>query len=315
MFFQIPGLSYKWLTLGCWAGMVLLVRNRFDAGVYLAQPYVVVMAASGYNDFPVLLLLTLAYVGFEGRRQRWAQLLALGMKQFANVIVLGYYALRRDWKNLLVTVGVSAAYILPFVLWSGPVVLCPTVLADRLASCPNGGTAQYLLNYALWPIWVLAVFYPTFVRLTRESAEKGWLFRRRLQRWFRVDDLLRMPSFAIVGAAGALAAVTVFLATGLFIGSSTGALLLSTLLGVVALDLWVGSMDATRGTPPHRLLGRPVSWGWFRLAVALGSYALAVAAVLRGVTLGRPPIEGAIVGASLAAVWESIAWFASSAPE
>ncbi|HXY12756.1 MAG TPA: hypothetical protein VEJ85_04590 [Thermoplasmata archaeon] len=311
MFFQVPGLSYKWVTLGCWVGMVLLVRNRFDAGVYLAQPYVVVMAASGYNDFPVLLLLTLAFVGFEGVRLRWAQILALGMKQFANVIVLGYYALRRDWKNFLVTAGVSAAYILPFVIWSGPTVLCPTVFADRLSSCPNGGTAQYLLNYAVWPVWVLAVFYPVFVRQTRASAATGWLSRRLAGRRPTVDDLLRVPSFAIVGAAGALAGVTVVLASGLFLGDSLSALALSALLATVALDLWVGGMDAT-GIRPGRLFGRPVSEPRFRLLVAAVSYLLLATFVLGGAALRLPVVDGAIVGASLGALWESVAWFAST---
>jgi hypothetical protein len=310
MFLQIPWLSYKWVTLGCWVGMVWLVRKRFDAGVFLAQPYVVVMAASGYNDFPVLLLLTIAFVGWYGRRQRWAQLLALGAKQFANVIVIGYYALLRDWKNLLITVGVSAAFILPFVIWSGPAVLCPTVLADRLSSCPNGGTAEYLLNYALWPVWVLAVFYPTFVRKTRESASSG-----RLRRWLTgtrlsVDPLLRVPSFAVVGISGAFAGVTVFLGATLVFGSSIPALALSTLLGVGVLNAWVVAMDRP-GLGARRLFGRPISVVPFHLSVHLVAFALCVGAVLGAVAIGRLAIDGMVVGALVASLWESSVWFAS----
>jgi len=309
MFLQIPWVSYKWVTLGCWVGMVYLVRKRFDAGVFLAQPYVVVMAASGYNDFPVLLLLTIAFVGWYGRRQRWAQLLALGAKQFANVIVIGYYALRRDWKNLLVTLGVSAAFILPFVVWSGPTVLCPTVVADRLSSCPNGGTAEYLLNYALWPVWVLAVFYPTFVGKTRASADGGRLRRWLVGRRFTVDDLLRVPSFAIVGISGAFAGITVFLTGELAFGTSVAALILSTVLGVAVLNAWVLALDWA-GFGPRRLFGRPVALGPFQLSVHVVAFAVCVAAVLTAPVVGRPAIDGMVVGALLASLWESVAWFA-----
>ena len=90
MFLQVPGLSYKWFALACWAGMAFLARRRFDAGVMLAQPYMVIVAASGFDDLVVLLLLTLGFLGFEGRRQKWAEWLALGCKQFANVFVVAY---------------------------------------------------------------------------------------------------------------------------------------------------------------------------------------------------------------------------------
>jgi len=309
MFLQVPWLSYKWVTLGSWVAMVYLVRKRFDAGVFLAQPYVVVMAASGYNDFPVLLLLTIAFVGWYGRRQRWAQLLALGAKQFANVIVIGYYALLRDWKNLLVTVGVSAAFILPFVLWSGPTVLCPTVVADRLASCPNGGTAEYLLNYALWPVWVLAIFFPTFVGKTRASAANGRLARWFSGRRFTVEDLLRVPSFAIVGLSAAFAGVTVFLASELAVGPSVPALVLSTFFGVAVLSGWVLAMDWA-GPSSRRLLGRAVSLGTFQLSVFVVAFALGIVPVILASTLGRPAIDGMVVGALLASLVESVAWFA-----
>jgi hypothetical protein len=308
MFLQIPGLDYKWFTLGCWVAMVLLVRKRFDAGSYLAQPYVVVMAASGYNDFPVLLLLTVAFVGFWGRRQRWAQLLALGAKQFANVIVVLYYLVRRDWKNVLVTLGVTVAFILPFVIWSGPVVLCPTVFADRLSSCPNGGTAEYLLNYALWPVWVLAIFYGAMVRETRVSAEKGRLSRLLAGRNVSVDDLLRIPSFAIVGVAGALAAVSVFLGWGIFVGLSPAASIGGALLGAGVLIGWIVACD--RAGSSRRPLVLPSLTGSSRPMVVHGvALVVNVAAVGLALLAGRPPLDGEVVGAFLAAAWESAAYF------
>ena len=308
MFLQVPGLDYKWFALACWVGMVWLVRNRFDAGIFLAQPYFAVMAASGYNDFPVLLLLTVAFVGIAGKRQRWAQLLALGAKQFANVIVIFYYLVRRDWKNVLVTVGVSAAFILPFVVWSGPVVLCPTVLADRLHSCPNGGTAQYLLNYALWPAWVLAIFYTTLVREFRTSAEKGRLSPAVQRSGLSVSELLRVPSFLIVAATGALAAITLFLGLGVFLGDSVLVVTLSAAAGWAALSAWAVAMDSGATAPPT-FLGRSVAPWRFHALVHLGALAVNVVVVLGVVLLGPSALLGEIVGASLAAAWESAVLF------
>jgi hypothetical protein len=308
MFLQVPGLDYKWFALGCWVGMVLLVRKRFDAGVLLAQPYVVVMAASGYNDFPVLLLLTLAFVGVEGRRQRWPQLLALGAKQFANAIVLVYYAVRRDWKNFLVTVGVSAAFILPFVVWSGPTVLCPAVLADRLSSCPAGGEAQFLLNYALWPVWVLAVFYLPVLGTLRASAEKGRLSRLLAGRWVSVRDLLRTPSFVIVGTSGALAGVSVFLGAGIYFGSSVAATIGAAVVGFLVLAGWVVACHGA-GSTGGPFLGRPLSRLPFQLSVQAVALALNVAVVVGVVLLGRPALVGEVGGAFLASLWESVVFF------
>jgi len=314
MFLQVPGLDYKWFALACWVGMVLLVRKRFDAGVLLAQPYVVVMAASGYNDFPVLLLLTVAFVGIQGRQQRWAQLLALGAKQFANAIVVVYYLVRRDWKNVLVTLGVSAAFILPFVVWSGPTVLCPAVLADRLSSCPSGGTAQYLLNYALWPVWVLAVFYLPVLAWARATAQTGRVSRLLAGRRISVDELLRMPSFAIVGISGAMAAVSGFLILGIYLGSTSAMTLGAAVAGFVVLAAWVVACDQAASTR-----GPFLRWSLSRLpfqaAVHGVALALNVGMVMGAVLLGRSALEGELAGAFLASLWESALFFNAQRPQ
>jgi hypothetical protein len=304
MFLQVPGLDYKWFALACWVGMVLLVRKQFFPGVLLAQPYVATLAASGYNDFPVLLLLTIAFVGVAGRRQRWAQLLALGAKQFANVIVLVYYLVRRDWKNVLVTFGVSAAFILPFVVWSGPTVLCPSVFANRLSTCPSGGAPTYLLNYAVWVVWVLAVFYPSLLRAIRSSERKGLLSRLLAGRRVTVDDLLRTPSIAIVGISGALAGVSTFLAVGIYLGSTASASILSALIGFAVLAGWVLAWNGA-GTGGGRFLGRPFSRLPFQAVVQSIAVALNVGVLVGAVLLGRSALEGELVGAFLASLWES----------
>lgn len=308
MFLQIPGLDYKWFTLGCWAGMVLLVRKRFDMGMLLGQPYVVVMAASGYNDFPVLLLLSVAFVGIGGHRQRWAQILALGAKQFANAIVVVYYLVKRDWKNVGVTVAVSAAFILPFVVWSGPVVLCPTVFADRLPSCPSGGSPQYLLNYALYPVWLVAIFYVAADRAIRSSAEKGPLSRVFTAGRVSVDAVLRTPSFGIVGASGAMAGVSAFLAVGVFLGASVPATLASVLVGFALFAGWTVAWNGV-GSAGGPLTGRSLSPIRFHAVVHSVALALNVGVVLGAVVLGRPALDGEIVGVFLAALWESAVFF------
>ena len=313
MFLQIPFLSYKWFALACWAGMVLLVRNRFDAGVLVAQPYFAVMAASGYNDFPVLLLLTVGFVGFAGRRQRWAELLSLGAKQFANAIVILYYLVRRDWKNVLVTLGVSAAFILPFVVWSGPLALCSSVFANRLAACPNGGSAQYLLNYSVWPAWALAIFYPAIVRATRTSAENGRLARRLKGRAFNVERLLRIPSFAIVAAAGALAAVSVFLGVGISLGGSLGPSLVAAVAGFGVLAGWVELMDGVRGAP-NRFLGHKLRASSFHTLVLALALIVNIAVVAALFPAGVPSLTGEIVGASCASTAMSGLLFLATVP-
>jgi len=192
MFLQVPGLDYKWFALGAWIVLVLVVRQRFDVAVMLAQPYVAIMAASGYNDIVVLVFMTLAFVGYEGRRQRWAEWLSLGMKQFANLFVLAYYLLRRDWRNTLVTAAVSAAFLLPFLYWSGPVIFCPAVVADRIPSCSGGGAPSYLLNYSLWVVWAVAIFYPSFVGILRHRSSAAPWDRLLDRTGLRFDDLLRL---------------------------------------------------------------------------------------------------------------------------
>jgi len=308
MFLQVPGLDYKWFALACWVGMVLLVRKKFDVGVWLAQPYVAVMAASGYNDFPVLLLLTVAFVGVEGRRQRWAQLLALGAKQFANAIVVAYYLVRRDWKNVLVTLGVSAAFIVPFVVWSGPTVLCPTVFANRLTSCPSGGPAEYLLNYGLYPVWVLAIFSAPVVSAVRSSSQKGRLSRVLARGRLSVENALRSPAFAMVGISGALAGVSAFLAAGIYFGSAPPGALISALLGFAVLAGWVVAWDAA-GRVGGRFAKRSFPPLVFQAGVQGVALALNMGALGVVLLFGRPALDGEIVGVFLAALWESMLFY------
>src|SRR2546428_369068 len=104
-FVQVPYflLDYRWFTLTIWGLTVYAVRKRYYTSMTLGGQYPALMAANGFNDIIPLLFLTLAFVTFSGWRARTAQLLALGMKQFANAFVFVYHILRRDWRQAAIT--------------------------------------------------------------------------------------------------------------------------------------------------------------------------------------------------------------------
>lgn len=149
--------------------MALVWRRPF-ARVALGQPFVALLAANGFNDFPVLLLLTLAYIGVGSRRQWWAEVLALGCKQFANAFVIGYHLFRRDFRAALIAAGITLAFVLPFVLWNPTAFACET-LPLTPHSCGSASTANFYAhtNYYLWPLWGLALFYVPIAAWSRRS--------------------------------------------------------------------------------------------------------------------------------------------------
>lgn len=298
MFLQVPGIDYKWFTLACWVGMVLLARKNFDTASMLAQPYVLLIAASGYNDLPVLLLLTLGFVGLGGRRQKWAEYLSLGCKQFANAFVIVYYVVRRRWADSLITLGVSAAFLVPFVLWSGPAVLCPSVFADRLSACTAGASAGLLLNYPVWAVWVVAVFYlpamAIWVAWSSRPSVSARLFRRRL----RPERCARLPALAIVAAsAGSLGLVIFDLAT-LALGFTFSAVLAGGALAVGAAVLWTLAWDG-----PWRLGARSAGDGGSagrHLVVSQLVTAVIALPILAGwIAAGGAALPGMVLGIGL----------------
>jgi putative flippase GtrA len=318
MFLQVPGLDYKWFALACWASMVLVVRKRFDVAVMLAQPYVAIMAASGYNDLVVLLFMTLAFVGYEGRRQKWAEWLSLGMKQFANLFVLAYYVVRRDWRNTLLTAVVSAAFIVPFYLWSGPAVLCPAVLADRLPSCSGGGAPSYLLNYSLWVVWAVAIFYPSFVDLLRRNAATGRWNRILSRVGIRFDDLVRLPAFVVVGISGVFVNLCVFTLLGVRFGHATGVTLLASAAAFGVAMLWNFTWNrswAFEGRGDRSTAFHLTVYGAIQ-AVALGVNLVVLAL---GVEVGLGPLTSQLIGVVLGSVMGYVAnlrWnFRSARPQ
>ncbi len=302
MFLQIPGVSYKWFALGCWALMVLLTRRRFDTAILLGQPYVLLIAASGYNDLVVLLLLTLGFVGIGGHRQKWAEYLSLGCKQFANLFVFVYYLLRRRWVDSAITLAVSAAFILPFVAWGGTVVVCRAVFADRLLSCPSGGGAALLLNYPVWLVWVVAVFYvPLLVVLRTWSIRPS--VEGRLASW-RIDRrrIARLPALAIVSASAVSVGLALFTVASVAFGPGRIPSVAADALATTALVAWGlawngpwRGLRGPTGTTAPSLRSRVLASQGLAAAVAL-------VAMTVGMASGGPSLEAVAVGLSLGVV-------------
>ena len=177
-FIQVPyvWLDYRWFTLAMWGLMVYAARKRYFTSIALGGQYPALMAANGFNDVIPLLFLTLAFVTFTGRRARAAQLLSLGMKQFANVFVFVYHILCRDWRQATITVVVSIIFLLPFLIWDWKSAICTPVL-DMPPSCQNTQNLTFNsvhsdINFALWPVWVVAVFYRNLQAATIRMSER-----------------------------------------------------------------------------------------------------------------------------------------------
>jgi hypothetical protein len=166
-FVQVPyiWLDYRWFTLGVWGLLVYAMRKRYYASLAVGGQYAAVMAANGFNDVIPLLLLTLAFVTFTDRRARAAECLSLGMKQFANIFVFFYHILRRDWHQAGTTIIVTGLFLLPFAIWDWKSAICTPIL-DMPPDCHNMNNLTFnsvhsLINFAIWPVWTVAVFYPT----------------------------------------------------------------------------------------------------------------------------------------------------------
>jgi len=187
-FLQVPGIDYRWVTVGAWALTVYLLRRSGPALLLVGSPWVALVAANGFNDMVPLTFLTLTFVTLEGWPGRVAEVVSLGLKQFANAILLVYYVAHRRWRDALVVVGVTVAFLLPFAVLDLPAVVCHAVLLDPQPVCGAGYSAAFAagtgahLNYYVWVLWLLAVFGPAYVTRLRGpeyAAEREELARAR----------------------------------------------------------------------------------------------------------------------------------------
>jgi putative flippase GtrA len=162
-FVQIPGLDYRWVTVGAWLLMLWWVRRSGAAVTLLAAPWVALLAANGFNDFVPLAALTATFVALTGWRSRVAEVVSLGLKQFANVVVVAYHLWHRRWRDALVAAAVTAAILAPFAYLDAGGVFCHAILlgptgCSGSSSLSSASAAISHLNYLLWPTWLLAIF-------------------------------------------------------------------------------------------------------------------------------------------------------------
>jgi hypothetical protein len=159
-YLQVPGLDYRWVSVAAWVGAVLWVRRDRYAASALAMPWVALLAANGQNDFVPLLALSLALAPPRWRGAPVLEVVALGLKQFANVIVVGYHLLRREWRAALLATVVSVLFLSPYLFVNAGAVYCRVLLANPSGGCTPASASFLLLkrNYWLYPTWVWAVF-------------------------------------------------------------------------------------------------------------------------------------------------------------
>lgn len=167
-FIQVPGLDYRWLAFAFWVLTLLVVRQRAFALLVFGAPSVALLAANGFNDFVPLLFLSLSLLALSGARSWVAQVVSLGLKQFANVALVVYYLLKRRPLAALVALAVTAAWLAPFLYLDPAGVYCRVILTSN-TGCGNVSGQRLasplaFVNYALWPWWVLAAF-PGAVRV------------------------------------------------------------------------------------------------------------------------------------------------------
>jgi hypothetical protein len=185
---QFPGVDYRWVALAAWLATVYLTRASGAAVLLVGSPFVGLLAANGFNDFVPFLVLTLSFVTLSGTRSRVAEVIALGLKQLANAVVVLYYLWHRRWGRAIFAVGVTVLFLLPFALLAPAGVVCHAILLDSSPACSVGGSSTLIvgglghLNYFAWVLWLLAIFGTRYVGTLR-----GPLYadeRSRLARWW-----------------------------------------------------------------------------------------------------------------------------------
>ena len=179
LFVQIPGtgaLGYRAICLASWAGTVYFVRRDDFAALCLVSPPVALLAANGFSDLPLLLLLTFSLRGARGTTAKAAEYATYAMKQFANVFWLVYYIVRRDALRATVVVVVTLAFAAPFLLWHPTGVWCEALTFSAGPGCsiaPNQSRHWADLyshwNYYLWPLWAYALYHTEIDRILRRA--------------------------------------------------------------------------------------------------------------------------------------------------
>lgn len=178
LFVQVPGLDYRWVAVGAW-GLTIFFARKYPATVLLlGAPWVALLAASGFNDFVPLAALTGTFVVLSGWRSRLAEAFSLGLKQFANVIVVVYHLWHRRWRDAALATAITVAILAPFAYLDPSGVWCHAILLGPVGCSGSGGFSSVdaivgHVNYFLWPAWVIAVFGPRYVASLRSPSSSA----------------------------------------------------------------------------------------------------------------------------------------------
>lgn len=180
LFFQVPGTGatgYRALCLSCWVGIVYFVRRDEFAALCLVSPVVALVAANGFTDLPVLLVVTLSLRGTTGTSAKVAEYASYAMKQFANAFWFLYYVFRRDVVRAALVIAVTLAFAAPFIVWHPTGIWCEALTFSLSPGCSSAANSSLHLsdlyshwNYYLWILWVYAL-YRTQIQL---FVGKAW---------------------------------------------------------------------------------------------------------------------------------------------
>jgi len=161
-FLQVPGLDYRWVSLAAWGGSIYLLRKDPVAAGGFAAPWIPLLAANGQNDFVPLLALTIALVVPLSKGGTWvAEIVALALKQLANIVLVAYHLARREYLRAVAAAAITLAILAPFLWIDAGAVYCHVLVGDSGTSCVGHPWTFFLFkrNYWLYPSWVGVVFH------------------------------------------------------------------------------------------------------------------------------------------------------------
>ena len=167
------------MSLVAWGGSVYLLRRDPVAAGGFAAPWIPLLAANGQNDFVPLLALTVALAVPLSRYGGWlAEVVALALKQLANVVVVAYHLARREYVRALAAAAVTAAVLLPFLWIDAGAVYCHVIVGAPGNGCVGHPWTFFIFkrNYWLYPSWVAVVFHRPLGRAF--DRFQSWAVRR-----------------------------------------------------------------------------------------------------------------------------------------
>lgn len=146
---QLPFLDYRITALVAYALLLWALRDASPRAFYaFANPLVLWLAASGFNDFVGLALLAWS----RRRASRVLAGVAAACKQFILPLIAIEAAIARDWRRLAIPAALAATLTLPFLLWDAPAFIGSAFLG-HLGKVPD---LYVFWNYLLYPLYLLA---------------------------------------------------------------------------------------------------------------------------------------------------------------